>query len=128
MRTLTQVALVAAGGALGAVARYGVGVLVVRLGVATGGLPVGTWTVNLVGSFLLGLAVPLLAGGGSAGARLVIAVGFLGSFTTFSTFSLDTLALWETGQTGWAVANAGGSVLFGLAGAVLGLWIGRSLV
>ncbi len=103
-------------------ARYGVYLLTLR---AWGpALPVGTWAVNLAGSFLIGLAVPLLAAKGEAH-RLALVVGFLGSFTTFSTFSLDTLALWEGGRPGWALLNAAGSVVLGLACAALGLWTGR---
>lgn len=123
-----QVLLVAAGGALGALGRYGIGLLAVR--VWSTGLPLGTWAVNLLGSFLIGLAVPAIVakGGAAEGMRLALVVGFLGSFTTFSTFSLDTLALWESGRPGWALLNAGGSVALGLACAALGLWLGRSLV
>ncbi|MEM1042169.1 MAG: fluoride efflux transporter CrcB [Bacteroidota bacterium] len=116
--------IVTAGGALGALARYGVGVLALRMNES--GLPIGTWTVNLAGSFLIGLAVPLLVGKGELH-RLALVVGFLGSFTTFSTFSLDTLALWESGRPGWAALNAAGSVVLGLACAALGLWVGRTL-
>ncbi|MDX1530078.1 MAG: fluoride efflux transporter CrcB [Rhodothermales bacterium] len=117
-----HLAAVAAGGAAGALARYGVGLAAVR--VVAGPFPVGTWAVNLLGSFLIGLAVPLLAVRADA-LRLLLVTGFLGSFTTFSTFSLDTLALWEGGRPGLAALNAAGSVAFGLAGAVLGLWLGR---
>lgn len=115
--------IVALGGALGAVARYGIGVLALRVG--TAGLPLGTWVVNLAGSFLIGLALPVILAKGSEELRLALVVGFLGSFTTFSTFSLDTLALWESGRPGWAVLNAAGSVVLGLACAALGLWIAR---
>jgi CrcB protein len=122
-----HVLLIAVGGALGATARYGMGLLAVRTwGI---GLPFGTWVVNLVGSFVIGLAVPLIVakGGEAEGARLVFVVGFLGSFTTFSTFSLDTLTLLEGGRPGWALANAAGSVLLGLGCVALGFWLGRSL-
>jgi CrcB protein len=119
--------LVAAGGALGATARYGLGLLAVRAWGA--GLPVGTWAVNLIGSFLIGVALPfVVAKGGSAeGVRLAAVIGFLGAFTTFSTFSLDTYVLWERGHPGWALANAGGSVVLGLGCVALGLWLGRWL-
>lgn len=119
---------VALGGAVGAVGRYGVGLLAVRWwGTA---LPLGTVVVNLAGSFLIGLAVPLVLGksGAPEPLRLALAVGFLGSFTTFSTFSLDTLALFEAGRPGWALANAVGSVVLGLGCVGLGIWVGRHLV
>lgn len=115
------VLLVAAGGAAGAAARYGVAV------VATGWLerlPLGTWIVNALGCFLIGLALPLVA---TDRVRLLAIVGFLGSFTTFSTYSADTLALWTAGRPGWAVANALGSVVVGLAFTGVGLAVGRSL-
>jgi len=119
--------LVAAGGALGATARYGLGLLAVRVWGA--GLPIGTWAVNLLGSFLIGVALPFIVakGGTAEGARLAVIIGFLGAFTTFSTFSLDTYVLWERGHPGWALANAGGSVVLGLGCVALGLWLGRWL-
>jgi CrcB protein len=123
----SHVLLVAAGGALGAVSRYGLGLLAVR--VWGTGLPIGTWAVNLLGSFLIGVALPFIVAKGASteGVRLAFVIGFLGSFTTFSTFSLDTYALWERGHSGWALANAGGSVALGLGCVVLGLWLGRWL-
>lgn len=122
---VSQFLLVAAGGALGATARHSLGLLAVRVWGA--GLPVGTWTVNLLGSFLIGVALPFVVakGGSTEAARLAVVIGFLGSFTTFSTFSLDTYALWERGHSGWALANAGGSVVLGLGCVALGLWLGR---
>ncbi|NNF57755.1 MAG: fluoride efflux transporter CrcB [Rhodothermaceae bacterium] len=117
------VLIVAVGGAVGAVARYGVGLLALR--VSATGLPLGTWAVNLVGSFLIGLTLPFLMARGSDEWRLALVVGFLGAFTTFSTFSLDTLVLWENGRPGWAVLNAAGSVVLGLACVALGFWIAR---
>jgi CrcB protein len=117
--------LVALGGALGAAARYGLGLFAVRVWGA--GLPVGTWAVNLLGSFAIGVAVPFIVakGGTAEGLRLALVIGFLGSFTTFSTFSLDTYALWEEGHAGWALVNMGGSVVLGLGCVALGLWLGR---
>lgn len=115
---------IALGGALGAVARYGVALLAVR--VWGPGFPVGTWAANLLGSFLIGLAVPFFAAHGSETARLALVVGVLGSFTTFSAFSLETLVLWEAGRPGLALLNALGAVVLGLAFAGLGLWLGRS--
>lgn len=125
---LSHLFLVAVGGALGATARYGVGLAAVRFW--GGGLPVGTWAVNLAGSFLIGLVVPLVITktGAMEGLRVALVIGFLGSFTTFSTFSLDTLALWESGRPGWALVNVGLSVVAGLAFAALGLWVGRQWV
>jgi len=121
----SQFILVALGGALGATARHSMGLFAVR--VWGDHFPVGTWAVNLIGSFLIGVALPLIVvkGGAAEGARLALVIGFLGSFTTFSTFSLDTYALWEGGHPGWALANAAGSVVLGLGCVALGLWVGR---
>ena len=113
----------AVGGALGAVARWSVGALSLRWGVP---LPVGTWIVNGAGCFLLGLAVPFALRGEATWLRAGVSVGFLGAFTTFSTFSVDTIALWERGRLGWALVNALGSVGVGVLLAGLGLWLGRA--
>lgn len=113
--------LVALGGAVGATARYGVGLVALRWGSV---LPAGTWIANALGCLLIGLALPLVR---NPDVRLLILGGVLGSFTTFSTYSADTLALWEAGKPGWAVANALGSVVVGGACVWIGLMIGRSL-
>ena len=113
---------VALGGAVGAVARYGVGVASVRL--AEAGVPVGTWAVNALGCLAIGLAIPLVT---DDRARLALVVGVLGSFTTFSTYSADTVLLWEAGRPALAVANAAGSVAVGVAFVALGLVLGRAL-
>ena len=119
---MRSVLLVALGGAVGAVARYGIGMAGVRWGAA--GLPWGTWAANALGCLLIGLALPLVR---DDGARLAVLVGGLGAFTTFSTYAADTVLLWEGGRPGWAVANAAGSVGVGLACVLLGLWAGRQL-
>lgn len=93
------VALVAAGGALGAVARYGV-----SSAIPTKGFPWATLLVNLVGSLAIGYL--LLDSGMEHGARLFAVVGFLGGFTTLSTYSAETVDLWRSGHVPVAVANA----------------------
>lgn len=95
---MKEILLVAGGGAVGAVARYLVYVLAGQLlGPA---FPFGTLIVNIVGSFLMGLLVETMALVWSASqeARLFLAVGVLGAFTTFSTFSLDVAVLYERGR------------------------------
>lgn len=114
--------LVAFGGALGAMARYGVALAGLRWGGE--GVPWGTWVANALGCLLIGLAIPLVRGDD---ARLAILVGGLGSFTTFSTYSADTVLLWEAGRPGLAAANALGSVAVGLLFVVAGFWAGRQL-
>ena len=119
--------LVAAGGALGAAARYGTVVAVGRL--AGFGFPWGTMAVNLAGSLVLGLLIGALAHGLhlSQEARGLIVVGFLGAFTTFSTFSLDTVTLLERGHWWPAFGYVAGSVVAGIAFFFAGLRAWRLL-
>lgn len=87
------------------------------------GLPLPTLLVNLGGSFVLGLLLGLGPGRVGAGTRALVGTGFCGSFTTMSTFAVETLDL-SAGAAALNVgANVGGSLLF----AVLGAWVGRSL-
>ncbi|MEZ5798782.1 MAG: fluoride efflux transporter CrcB [Paracoccaceae bacterium] len=120
LATLSQVAL---GGALGASARYLVNVTSGRL--FGTGFPVGTLTVNVLGSFLMGLLVVVLAE--KSGNRLApfLMTGVLGGFTTFSAFSLDALTLYERGQTGLAALYVAASVLLSLAAIALALHLFR---
>ena len=92
------------GGAIGAAARHLVGqILLARLGP---GFPWWTLSVNIAGSLLMGLLIGWLArSGGSDQARLFLGVGVLGGFTTFSSFSLQTLMLLQDGQWLWAAGN-----------------------
>jgi len=104
---------VALGGALGALTRYGVGRLVAHL--FDPSFPWATWTVNLVGCLLIGMTVPLFGRlSGFEEARFFLVVGFLGSFTTFSTYCLDTVALWSSDHGLFALLNVAGSVVCGL--------------
>lgn len=98
------------GGALGAMSRYGVSVAIGRHWHA--GFPLATLTVNILGSLLMGLFVGFLAKttpDWQASARLFVAVGVLGGFTTFSAFSLDVITLLERGNIGSAILYAGAS-------------------
>lgn len=121
--TLLQVAL---GGAIGASARYLTGVLTVRI--FGHGFPWGTITVNILGSFLMGVLVVVLARKGGNEYSPLLMTGMLGGFTTFSAFSLDTLTLFERGQVGMAGAYVAGSVLLSLLAIVLGILATRALV
>jgi CrcB protein len=119
--------LVMAGGGFGSVARYLTAVwMVERFGAA---FPWGTLTVNVAGSFLIGLVATLADEFGSIGpqTRVFLIVGVLGGFTTFSSFSLETLRLVERGELVWAVLNAAGNLLLSLAATVLGIAAGRAL-
>lgn len=114
------------GAGLGGVLRWLVGLAAYRaLGPA---FPWGTLTVNVVGSFAMGVLAALLAArfpGESA--RLFLTTGLLGGFTTFSAFSLDAVALWERGAIGLAGAYVGASVALAIAALVGGLMLGRTL-
>lgn len=109
-------------GGFGALARFGLTLLVAdRLHPH---LPVGTLAVNLSGSFLLGL----LAGAVVAGdARLILGAGALGSYTTFSTWMVETQRIEEAGRRRIAVANVALSAVLGLGAAVLGHALGARL-
>ena len=115
--------LVFAGGGLGAMARYFV---TTTLAGKLGTFPLGTLTANVLGSFLMGLVVGVVAGRASMESfRLLAAAGFLGGFTTFSTFSAETLALIQSGQIISAAANVLLSVAVGLAACAAGLTLTR---
>ena len=119
---MTRFLIVAAGGALGAVARYGVGVWGQRL-FPTAQWPWATLTVNVVGGLLMGLLTGWLAfrgGAHSESLRLFAAVGVLGGFTTFSAFSLEAALMIERRQ----LAMAGGYVLASAALSIVALFIG----
>ena len=116
---ITPVISVAIGGALGAVARYLVGLAVA--------FPLGTLAVNVLGSFAIGLVWALFAARGLQAWLPLVMTGFLGGFTTFSAFSLDTLRLVEGGR----VVAAGGyvlaSVVLSLLACALGLWLVKGM-
>ena len=116
---------VALGGAVGAVLRYQTGRWLTMLAgpQAVAAFPWATLAVNVFGSLAMGLLAGWLARFGSGGEqwRLLIGVGLLGGFTTFSAFSLEMMLLIERGQAGTAITYALISVLAGLAALYLGL-------
>ena len=118
---------VALGGAFGASARYGVAAIMVRL--MGPNFPWGTLTVNVVGSLAMGLLVEALALKFSASpeVRVMLVTGFLGGFTTFSAFSLDTANLIERNAMGTAMAYVLVSVILSVAALFAGLTIGRTV-
>lgn len=124
---MTQLLIVALGGAIGGAARYWAsGVVARRIGEV---FPWGTLAVNASGALLLGLlaAHPRVAAAQIPGstAWLFLAVGVLGSYTTVSSFSLQTLALLRTGETARALSNVGLSFALCLAAAGAGYVAGR---
>lgn len=123
---LANVLAVAAGGALGAVLRYGVG-----LGLAgRSGFPWATLTVNVVGSLLFGfLAIWLSEKLPAANElRAFLLVGVIGAFTTFSAFSWETLVLFEQGDMFRATLNIVGSVMLCVIAAAAGVWLARLIL
>jgi len=114
-----SVLVVAAGGALGAVSRYLASGWV--QGMSGGLFPWGTAAVNVAGSFVLGFAVIWLQSTVASGElRQFVTIGFLGSFTTFSTFSFEAVALLREGAWLRACGYTAGSVMAGLAAVVVG--------
>ena len=120
-----QLIAIAAGGAVGSVMRY-----LLSNGVCGWlgrGFPWGTLTVNLIGSMFMGLLFALFTVRIAMGEqlRLFLMVGLLGAFTTFSTFSMETLNLIEAGELLKAVINMVGSVVICVAGVWVGVVVGR---
>lgn len=120
--------LVATGGAIGASLRYLWGVWVHRLMGGPTDFPVAIMTANILGSFLMGAFVALAAHRGLTHLNPFIAVGVLGGFTTFSTFSLETVRLIERGDIWHAGVYVGLSVGLSLLGLMAGLWLTRMVV
>jgi CrcB protein len=119
-----HVAAVALGGALGCVARYGVGLALTR-----GPMPWGTVAVNLLGSLALGaLVFSAAARGLDAETRLFLTTGILGGFTTMSSFGVESVGLWEEGEhalaAGYIALNVGGSIAAAFLGRAIALtWL-----
>lgn len=118
---------IAVGGAVGAVLRYGASVSIYSL--LGRGFPYGTLFVNVSGSLLMGLLSVIMLERFDLGPewRAAVLVGVLGSFTTFSTFSIETLNLLEQGELWRAMANIVLSVLVCLTAVWLGVLIGRQI-
>lgn len=117
------------GGGLGAALRHGVNRVALLL--ATGGFPVNTLFVNVVGSVIMGLLTGWFTWRGEQAPqalRLFLITGVLGGFTTFSAFSLDTALLYERGQLGAAAGYVGVSVGLSLVGVFGGLAVSRALL
>jgi CrcB protein len=113
--------LVGVGGALGSMARYGFGLLAGKAWPTA--FPIGTLLINIIGSLVMGLFIGFMARtlpSWQPEGRLFVAVGILGGFTTFSSFSLDTITLIERGDIGPAMLY----VLLSVAISLLGLYLG----
>lgn len=125
---MMSILYIAAGGALGAVARYSVTQVSMRAFGPT--FPIGTMSVNVFGSFLMGLLAGYIltkASGASESLRLFLGVGLLGGFTTFSAFSLDSFILLEKKAYGAFFGYVSGSVVMAIAALALGLWVAKGV-
>ena len=117
--------LVFVAGGLGASARHGVNLAALRL--LGPGFPWGTLLVNAAGGVAMGVLAAWLSsrGPGDEPARLLLATGLLGGFTTFSAFSLDAVTLWQRGDAAAAILYVVASVLLAVGGLVLGSSLAR---
>jgi CrcB protein len=119
--------LIALGGIVGANARYLVSVWAAdRFGVT---FPYGTFIVNVTGSFVMGIFLTVVADrfGNGPNARFLVATGFLGAYTTFSTFGYETIALARRGALRLALTNVFGNAALAVAGAGLGIVLANAL-
>lgn len=129
---LAASALVATGGALGALARYQVGRLVANLAGPDNIFPWGTLSVNILGSLAMGVLVGWLARGTTSeqaaeSLRLLVGVGLLGGFTTFSAFSAEMVTLMHRGAALQALGYGATSIIAGMAAVIAGLIVAQSL-
>lgn len=124
--TLSVWLVVMAAGALGTGARFGMNQL---LRGSLGLFPAATLAVNVAGGFVMGLIAGWVQSRQevSETLRLSLATGFMGGFTTFSAFSLETLTLWRDGQGAMALLNIGANVVLSIGACALGYWLGRAI-
>lgn len=127
MTSIPALLAVALGGASGAIARYLV--MLATAGFTRGGLPWGVLIANVTGCFAAGMVFVLTSErpGVDPLWRLLLAVGFLGAFTTFSAFSVDTLALLQAGDLIRALINVAANLLLCLLACSLGMLLARTL-
>ncbi len=118
--------MVGIGGFLGAMARYAVGTYIAsRLGVR---FPYGTFVINISGCFAIGLVLALFARASvSSNWLYLIPIGFIGAYTTFSTFEYETLRAVQDGQLNTGLLNVGLSVVIGFVAVWAGAFLGRVL-
>jgi CrcB protein len=119
--------LVALGGAIGAAVRFLTGVGMMRL-MGPADFPLAIITVNVIGSFLMGVFVVLAAHRGLTHFSPFVMTGLLGGFTTFSAFSLETVTMMERGDYGAAGLYVALSVGLSVAGLMAGLWLARGVL
>lgn len=124
---MQKVLWIALAGALGTVSRYALGSMVQRI--AGGSLPWGTWAVNIVGCFLFGLVVSLADKRFmlTPEARLIILTGFMGAFTTFSTFIFESGGMLSEAQWLPMIGNMAGQIIIGMGFLFIGLGLGLAV-
>jgi len=121
----TRILAVSIGGVFGVNARYWLGVLMTRWVAA----PWATFTINVTGSFAIGFLTMALARWlPHPHVRLVVLTGFLGGYTTFSTWTFESALLWDRGERGLALANLFGSLVVGMAAALAGMALARDVM
>jgi CrcB protein len=125
---MKELLLVAVGGAIGSVARYLAGIAIIR--VMGAAFPFNTLFVNVVGSFIMGVVIAALVKIDPPQAyvthvRLFVAVGLLGGFTTFSSFSADVVALWESASYAECAQYMAASMVLSIVALFLGLYLIR---
>ncbi len=122
---MINILCVALGGALGAVSRYGMSMWINRFAFAAT-FPLATFVINMLGCFLIGLIAACLTLQNTANeqTRLLLITGFLGGFTTFSAFGIETLTLLREGHCLWAIANGLGQMIIGVLCVALGHHLG----
>lgn len=125
---MTHILLVAVGGALGSVLRYLIGLWTLRSFGPS--FPWGTLTVNVTGSFLIGVFAEAIARkfGASPEMRVFLITGILGGYTTFSAFSLDAITLVERGEAVTAAIYVGSSVVLSAIAVIAGLALMRTML
>jgi CrcB protein len=123
---MTEVLIVGAGGAFGSIARYALGKKIAAG--SNSGFPVETFIINVSGAFLLGIVISIPI---PHSLYLLFADGFLGAYTTFSTFMAEGFSLWKNNNRLNALTYVLGSLLLGLAGITAGIftvkWVGLLL-
>jgi CrcB protein len=121
-----KIAVLSVGGVLGVNARYWLGAWISQW--ASPQFPWATFTINVSGSFAIGfLTLTLARWLPHPNARLLVITGFLGGYTTFSTFEFESATLWERGESGLALANLAGSLAAGFVAVMLGIALARGM-
>ena len=117
---------ISVGASLGAILRWGLGL---AFNAVYPSIPPGTWLANMLGGYLVGVAVAYFAdhGGLPPEWRLLVITGFLGGLTTFSTFSAEVVGMLARGAWAWALGTVAVHLLGSLALTGLGLWLGHTL-